>query len=99
MLIIEFPRKYNVRHDGANMYTVSAPRDIADEVLATIKSQPWISTAHQPWESGKLSVYVSYAYDVSTEQAIGALGRICEHIMEPQPEMDTELEHELEELL
>ena len=99
MLIIEFPCKYNIKHDGGNMYTVFTPRDVADEVLATIKSQPWISQAHHPWETGKISVYVSYAYDVSTEQAVGALSRICEHIMEPQLEMDTALEHELEELL
>lgn len=99
MLIIEFPRKYNVKHDGANMYTVSVPLDIANEILATIRSQPWISNVFHPFGNGKLSVYVSYAYDVNTEQAIGALSRICEHIMEPQPEMDTALEHELEELL
>lgn len=98
MLIIEFPRKYKVWLSGTDsVFSVEVPTDVRLDVFTQIKAQPWVSSVFN--HVGPLAVFINRAYEITAQQAIDALSRICEYVMEPQPEMDTALKHELEELL
>lgn len=90
IMIIEFPKKYDVRMvDGRAGALVELPAEYRAAAMELFNAQPWINEASPLLSS--INVYISRAYEITTEQAHTALCRLCEHIMSPPVEVDPEV--------
>lgn len=97
-MIIEFPKKYDVQFIS-HYFVVSVPAEYAEELESLIKSQPWVNIVGDRFAKGNFDVYISKAYEITTEQAKQALERLCEYVMSPPVQIDDELSDELSAIL
>lgn len=97
-MIIEFPKKYSVVPSPNNIYfTVSVPVENVKQVHELIKQQPWVSNAFIHGDT--MTVFTSAAYEITQQQAVDALSKLCEYVMSPPVQVDTELQDELVAIL
>ena len=90
-MIIEFPKKYDVRmHAGIDGgLFVSVPNEYRQALIDVIEQQPWIQLVSKFCQD--LHVYISRAYVITDQQAHDALCQLCEHVMSPPVEVDREV--------
>ena len=88
-MIIEFPKKYNVRKaNGIDIFFVTVPPDNKAALLTILTTQPWISVVFPADDGESLCLRISKAYIITDEQAHDALCRLCEHVMSPPVDVD-----------
>lgn len=90
-MIIEFPKKYDVRMHGyvSDGAFISIPGEHRQALIDTLNQQDWIQFVFT--STADLHVLISAAYEISAEQAHAALCQLCEHVMSPPVDVDREV--------
>ncbi len=86
---IEFPERYHIHEIVPTMYDITVPNEYAAALLNILKQQRWVVNAF-PFRT-RITVIISEAYEVNSDQAHEALCRLCEHVMQPAADVDIEI--------
>lgn len=89
MLIINFPKKYSVRHCVLETWEVSIPTEYREQLREILNAQGWIQKVID--QQVRFVVVISLAYEVTVEEANDALCQLCESVMSPQVELYPEV--------
>ena len=96
-MIIEFPKKYSVIEVSDTLFFIHILLENAQEAYELIKQQLWVDATYVTGD--KIDVFISRAYEITSQQAVDALSKLCEYVMSPPAQMDDALSNELSSIL